>query len=170
MDPGQLVTPPYDATSFEAGGIAYTATESLSVPRYRVFQKRQVEFGFSGTFKGICEDLDKIWADLNKLQMGAAAQKLGNLREGITFTGHGRVNGLELCLLFFNSKDENAVEYNHQAMEAKKAIWEAAGITADFFFRQAAARVADFYERFTQSSPAAAAPPPPKALLSDSSS
>jgi hypothetical protein len=158
-----LLSPAYDANSFTLpDGPTYTATESLSVPRYRVFQKRQVEFGFSGTFKAICEDLDKIWADLNTQKLGAAAQKVGNLRDGITFAGHGRVTGLEVCGLFFNAPDEDPITYNHDAMKAKLLKWEEAGVAVDFFFRQAAARVNGFYERFTQSSPEAEQPLPPQ--------
>jgi hypothetical protein len=160
MEPSQLITPPLDANSFEADGVVYTATESLSTARYKIFQKRQVELGFNGTFREICAQHDLIWADLNKMQLGAAAQKLGNLRDGITYAGSGRISGLEVCGLFFNAPDENAVAYDHQAMLVKLAKWEQAGITVDFFFLQAARRVSGFYERFTQSSLPAGEPLP----------
>jgi len=157
----QLVTPPLDANSFEAGGIVYTATASLSTERYKVFQKRQVELGFNGTFREICKVHDEMWADHNANRPAAACQKLGNLRDGITYAGHGRIHGMEVCELFFNAPDENPIIYDKNVMEAKRAAWGAAGITVDFFFLQAALRVSGFYERFTQSSPPAqeAAPP-----------
>lgn len=161
MDTGKLITPAYDATSFEADGVLYTATESLSVARYKVFQKRNVELGFNGTFKGICTELDRAWEALEKNQLGTSAKVLGNLRDGITFAGHGRISGLEICGLFFNSDEESAVSYDHQAMLAKLQKWEDAGISVDFFFVQAAQRVSGFYERFTQSSLEAAASPLP---------
>lgn len=158
-----LVTPAFDAESFEAGGITYTATESLSIARYKVFQKRQVEFGFNGTFSGIAKELDAAWAALEANKLGTAAKTLGNLMDGVTYAGHNRIVGVEVCALFFNAPGENAGAYVHADMLAKMQAWEDAGLDVGFFFQQTARRVPGFYERFTQSSPAASAPssPPP---------
>lgn len=155
----ELRNPGVDATEFTIQGRTFRATESLSVARYKVFQKRNVEFGFNGTFKTIAQAHDEIWAHLEKGQMGSAAQKLGNLRDGISYAGSGRIGGVELAALFFNEEGED-LGYNHSAMRAKQELFESSDLDVSFFFQQAALRVSGFYERFTRSSPPEAPPAP----------
>lgn len=157
MEPSQLVNytqPDPSASSFTTpDGTVYTMTETLYPKRYKVFQKRQMEFGFHNTFSGFCQELDKIWKDFNENQRSAAGiQKLGNLRDATTYLGNNRIAAIELTGLFFNAPGENYLEYNHAAMLEKLEKWETCGIEVDFFFLQAARLVPGFYKRLLQSS------------------
>lgn len=134
-------------------GTTYTATETLWPKRYKVFQKRQMEFGFNNTFSGFCKELDNMWADFNQNQRSASGiQKLGNLRDATSYLGSNRIAAMELAALFFNGLGENYLYYDHPAMLAKLEKWETSGVSVDFFFLQAARLVPGFYERFMMSS------------------
>lgn len=164
MDPTNELTNPYltgdwpqpdpAASAFTLpDGTVYTLTETLWPKRYKVFQKRQQEFGFNHTFGGFAQELDKIWADFNENQRSAAGiQKLGNLRDNTTYLGNNRIAALEVCGLFFNAPDESPLTYDHPQMLAKLERWETSGISVDFFFVQAARLVPDFYKRLLESS------------------
>lgn len=146
--------PDHKANSFTTpDGRVYTMTETLYPKRYKVFQKRQVEFGYNNSFPGFCQELDKIWADFNENQRSAAGiQKLGNLRDQTTYVGSNRIAAIELCALFFNAEGENYLAYNHAEMLEKIEVFQTCGISIEFFFMQAARLVPGFYKRFMQSS------------------
>lgn len=164
MEPQQLTTPIDPLANYQQpdprlnsftlpDGTVYTATETLWPKRYKVFQKRQMEFGFNNTFSSFCKALDDIWADFNEKQRSASGiQKLGNLRDATSYLGSNRIAAMELTALFFNGPGENYLYYDHQAMLAKLEKWETSGVSVDFFFLQAARLVPGFYERFMMSS------------------
>jgi len=145
--------PDPSASSFTTpDGTVYTLTEVLYPKRYKVFQKRQMEFGFNGTFSAFCQELDRAWAAGNAKQDALGWQTIGNLRDATTYLGNNRIGAMELCGLFFNGPGENYLEYNHPAMLEKLEKWETCGIAVDFFFLQAARLVPGFYKRLLQSS------------------
>ena len=48
-----------NATQFQANGKTYVVKDSLSVERYRWFEKYQIDFGFGRSYKSIADALKK---------------------------------------------------------------------------------------------------------------
>jgi hypothetical protein len=133
-----ILTPPADASSFEVGGITYTATDGLSVARLRIFQRLGIEFGADNTLKGLIAGIDGMWQALNEMKLADAIHTLGKLREGLDITGANRVKDIEICALFFNAPNEDPGTYDFQAMQRKVEAW---GAVHSGFFLVAALRL-----------------------------
>jgi hypothetical protein len=157
MDPGltevpQIISPPASATSFEAGGIVYTATDDISIPRYRILQQWEVEFGFDGSFKGQWDASTAIKEAIDQRKsISEIAYINESTRRGITQIDRKEVYQLKVVSLWFNAPDEDPTTYNHAANVAKMQRWEAAGLGMGFFFAKAAACVRGFRQAWLES-------------------
>jgi hypothetical protein len=152
MDPGKLITPPLDANSFEAGGVIYTATEDISIARYRILQKWEIEFGFDGSFRAQWEATTAIKEAIDQRKsISEIAYINEGLRRGITQIDRNLIYQLQVVSLWFNAPDEDPLTYDHEANTAKMRRWEAAGIGMGFFFAKAAACVRGFREAWLKS-------------------
>lgn len=163
LAPPQLITPPLAANSFEAGGVVYTASDDISIPRYRRYQAWALEFGFDASFRSQYQD---------KLEIRRLINEQKSISE-IAYVNESSIRGMQnvdrdlifelcVCSLWFNAPGEDPTVYNHEAALAKMNRWEAAGLGVGFFFVKAAACVAGFREAWLQS----AAPTAPESELS----
>lgn len=157
MDPGvstppQIISPPANANSFEAGGIVYTATDDISIPRYRILQKWEIEFGFDGSFRGQWDATTAIKQVIDERKsISEIAYINEGLRRGIAQIDRNFVFPLQVVSLWFNAPDEDPLTYSHAANVEKINRWEAAGIGMGFFFAKAASCVRGFREAWLQS-------------------
>lgn len=167
LETPQLITPPLDANSFEAGGVVYTASEDICIQRYRRYQAWALEFGFDASFRSQYQD---------KLEIRRLINEQKSISE-IAYVNESSIRGMQnvdrdlifelcVCSLWFNAPDEDPTVYNHEAAVAKMNRWEAAGLGVGFFFVKAAACVAGFREAWLQSagpktSESAPSPMPP---------
>jgi hypothetical protein len=154
----QLITPPLDANSFEADGVVYTATDDISIPRYRRYQAWALEFGFDASFRSQYQDKLEIRRLINEQKsISEIAYVNESSIRGMQNVERNEVFELCVCSLWFNAPDEDPTVYNHEAAVAKMNRWEAAGLGVGFFFVKAAACVKGFREAWLQS-PALPAP------------
>ena len=138
--------------SFEVDGVAYTASDDISIARYRRYQAWALEFGFDASFQSQYQD---------KLEIRRLINEQKSISE-IAYVNESGIRGMQnvernelfelcVCALWYNAPGENAAEYSHEVAVAKMNRWEAAGLGMGFFFVKAAACVKGFREAFLQS-------------------
>ncbi len=157
----KIVSPDPTANSFEAGGVVYTATDDISIPRYRILQKWEVEFGFDGSFLGQWEASTAIKEAIDQRKsISEIAYINESKRRGITKIDRNEIYELQVCALWFNAPDEDPTVYNHNVIVDKMQRWEAAGLGMIFFFAKAAASVRGFRQAWLASMAQEAEPEP----------
>lgn len=143
----QLISPPFDANSFEVDGIVYTASEDISIPRYRRLQKLDLQFGFDASFGGVWDVTTKIKEVVDdRKSISDIAYINEGLRRGLTNIDRNEVYQLHVVALWYNADGEDIINYNHEAIVAKMNRWEAGGLSMGFLFAKAAACVRGFRE------------------------
>lgn len=127
-----IICPPADATSFEVGGITYTATDGLSVARGRFLDRFVTEALFGMNMPEYVRTLDALKLALNKVDFVECAAIVSRYRESANLLGSNRLRSVEIVGLFFNSKDEDPAVYDFEAMQRKcYTAWGA--VHRDFF-------------------------------------
>ena len=136
----ELKTLDLNASEFEANGTKYYIKDTLSVERYRQFEKLQVSFGFAREFKQIYDMLTKSVDLANKGKGLEAWNIIFNLREevGKNNLDNKHQNGMYICALFVVTEDEDLTSWDLQLADKKIADWNKEGIDVNFFFRLAA--------------------------------
>jgi len=138
---------PLDATSFEANGKTYFIKTSLSVERFRWYEKYQLNFGMGRTFDNIVKALDKSVELANK---GAGLQAwniIFNMRDAITKDLDKRSHqAFYLCALFMVTENEDLTQWDEALAERKIKDWNTEGISAVSFFRIASNLVNGFLD------------------------
>lgn len=145
--PTQLITPDINATSFEVDGVVYSASEDISIKRYKILQKLELQFGFDASFKSLLQAHYDIRNAINERK---GISEISYINEGV-LRGFENVNRqevfqLHVMALWYNAPDEDILTYNHEAILAKMNRWEAAGLSMGFLFAKAAACVRGFRE------------------------
>jgi hypothetical protein len=136
------------ASSFVANGVTYFIKDSLSVERYRQFEKYQVTFGFAREFKQIYDMLKKSVDLANKGKGLEAWNIIFNLMEevGKNDMDNRHHNGMFICALFIVEEDEDLTVWDEQIANKKIANWNKEGYEAYSFFRVAANLVNGYIE------------------------
>lgn len=137
---------PMDATSFEANGITYHIKSSISIERFKWYEKYQLNFGFGRSFKNIIEALDKSVDLANKGKGLEAWNLIFNLRECVGKDLEKRYhNAFYLCALFMVTDDEDMTQWDETWAEQKIANWNKEYDPVSFF-RIAANLVSGFLD------------------------
>jgi len=128
------------ASSFEANGVTYYIKDTLSVERYRWFEKYQVTFGFAREFKQIYDMLKKSVDLANKGKGLEAWNIVFNLMEevGKNELDNRHHNGMFICALFIVTEDEDLTMWDEQIASKKIDNWNKEGYDVNSFFRIAA--------------------------------
>ena len=136
----ELKTIDLSASSFIANGTTYYIKDTLSIERYRQFEKLQVSFGFAREFKQIYDLLKKSVDLANKGKGLEAWNIVFNLMEevGKNNLDNRHQNGMYICALFVATEDEDLTVWNQQIADKKIDDWNKEGIDVNFFFRLAA--------------------------------
>mgnify|MGYP003612040033 CR=1 FL=1 len=139
---------PLDATSFMANGVEYFIKTSLSVERYRWFEKYQVTFGFAREFKQIYDNLVRSIDLANKGKGLEAWNIIFNLKEeiGKNNLDNRHHNGMYICALFIVTEDEDLTVWDEQIAEKKINNWNKEGYDVNCFFRLAANLVVGYID------------------------
>ena len=141
----ELKTLDYNQSSFEANGKTYYVKNSLSVERFRHFEKYQVDFGFGRTYKSISESLRKSIELANKGKGLEAWNIIFNLMNAVGDSLDKRVNnGMLICALFIVTEDEDLTKWDEQEQLNKINDWNTEGYDVNSFFRLAANLVEGF--------------------------
>ena len=144
---GELKRLDLQATEFEANGKKYFVKQSLSVERFRWFEKYQVDFGFGRSYKSIADSLKKAVEFGNKGKGIEAWNLILNLIMAIGEGLEKRTNNaMMICALFIVTEDEDLTKWDEQEQIAKIADWNTEGFDVNSFFQLAANLVAGFIE------------------------
>ena len=134
-----------EATEFEANGKKYFVKQSLSVERFRWFEKYQVDFGFGRTYKSIADSLKKSVELGNKGKGIEAWNIILNLTNAIGEGLEKRTNNaMMICALFIVIEDEDLTKWDEQEQLIKIADWNEEGFDVNSFFQLAANLVQGF--------------------------
>lgn len=141
-----------DFKAFEVGGVKFFVEDTLSVSRFREFEKLQIEVGFGRDFAEIFAGFSKIYEALQKGKVADAAVICSNYLEGVKGPLAGRANPvLRLCALFINTEGENKKTYDERDTIKKIDIWEKAGVDMSFFFSLAITLIPGFMKAYKES-------------------
>ena len=101
-------------SSFDANGVTYYIKDTLSVERYRWFEKYQVTFGFAREFKQIYDMLVKSVDLANKGKGLEAWNIVFNLKEeiGKNNLDNRMHNGMYICALFIVEENEDLTSWD----------------------------------------------------------
>lgn len=137
----------FEATEFMANGKRYFIKQSLSVERFRWFEKYQVDFGFGRTYKSIADALKKAIEFGNKGKGIEAWNIVLNLVLAIGDGLEKRTNNaMMICALFIVTDDEDLTKWDEQQQLEKINDWNTEGYDVNSFFQLAANLVTGFIE------------------------
>ena len=135
-------------SSFEANGVTYYIKDTLSVERYRWFEKYQVTFGFAREFKQIYDMLVKSVDLANKGKGLEAWNIIFNLKEeiGKNNLDNRMHNGMYICALFIVEENEDLTSWDEQLANKKIDNWNKEGYDVNSFFQLAANLVTGYID------------------------
>lgn len=137
----------FEATEFTANGVKYYVKQSLSVERFRWFEKYQVDVGFGRSYKSIADSLKKSVELANKGKGIEAWNIVLNLMQAVGEGLEKRTNNaMLLCALFIVSEDEDLTKWDEQQQTAKIENWNKEGYDVNSFFQLAANLVHGFID------------------------
>lgn len=137
----------FTKSEFTACGKKYFVKQSLSVERFRWFEKYQVDFGFGRTYKSIADALSKAVEMGNKGKGIEAWNIVLNLRMAIGEGLDKRTNNaMMICALFICTADEDLTKWDEQQQLEKIKDWNDEGYDVNSFFQLAANLVTGFID------------------------
>ncbi len=142
----QVIQLPANAKSFEAAGIRYYVETSLSIGRYKHYQRMEQELGFNVNFSGLVSKMVSAYNALNERRDADAAVLMKEMLEGTTFLKEKTPIALYVATLFINRSDENRAEWSQTIAEEKLEHWK--HIDSNFFLAVALGRVNNFAEAY----------------------
>ena len=120
---------------FETAKAKYYLEQDISVARYRVFEKYQLELAYGMDFETIHHNHANI---INLIDKGKTVQAHAELHNMFTKFGHKLENrfdrAIRLCSLFILREGENPAEHDEKIEAEKIRDWEAEGISMNDFF------------------------------------
>lgn len=134
---------------FKANGTMYYVEQQLSEKRYIKWEMLQVQIGLNIQFDHLKEMLDKAWAHLNKQNFADSAVIIRDIMEGMNRNFDNRIpDGIQMCALFINTKDEDRRIITDDMIKQKAADWRAEGLSVQPFFRFAVATIPGYIANF----------------------
>jgi hypothetical protein len=120
---------------------------SLTVERFRYFERYQIDFGFGRSYKSVADSLKKAVEFGNK---GKGIEAWNIVLNLISAIGEGldkrQNNAMMLCALFIVGEDEDLAKWNEDEQLLKIKDWNDAEYDVNDFFRLAANLVSGFIE------------------------
>lgn len=129
---------------FTANGNKYYIHKSLTIERYKAYQKMQIEVGFGLGFAGMIAMLQKIYKFVNEQKFADAAVAINNTLTSVSGMDQREDPVLILCALFINREDEDITKIEDNILTEKINDWKVEGIPMDFFLGYAQHLVADY--------------------------
>jgi hypothetical protein len=135
----------FSTNSFEALGITYYIKPSLSVERWKWFEKYQNHFAFGKTFQVIYDLLKNSVDFANKGKGLEAWNIIFNLMQTVGKNLDDKSHpALLICALFIATEDEDLTKWDEQQAEKKIKAWNDEGIDINSFFQLASNFVTGF--------------------------
>jgi hypothetical protein len=156
MEPEPVKAPEVGCQSFEAGGVTYTRTDTLSLGRAILLQRFQTELQYNMYLPDMQKTVTGAVEDFNKLRFVEGSAKLNRLMDSTDIIASGRLREADIVALFYNRTGEDLANDNYaEVVKAKTAAWRAAGIDATFFTAAAWWLLMTFQQRSQQALEAA---------------
>jgi hypothetical protein len=128
-----------------ANGVDYEIKYSLTVDRWKTYEKLQNHFAFGLAFDEIEKKLSNSIDFANQGKGIEAWNIIYNLREGIAYRLEDRQHpALLLCSLFITAPGEDLTQWNEADQNKKIADWNAEGYDINDFFQLASNLVKNF--------------------------
>ncbi|CAG5001958.1 hypothetical protein DYBT9275_02775 [Dyadobacter sp. CECT 9275] len=137
-----LIQIPHTAKSFEAGGHTYHVEDSLSIERYKAFQRMEIELGYGYNFSALTDKLQLAYQYQNERKFADVSVILYQLIEGAVAISEKKPTALYVATLFINRSDEDRTVWSRTIAEEKLKDWN--NIDANFFLIVALSRVRNF--------------------------
>lgn len=141
--------------SFTANGTEYLIRNTLTVERYKQFERMQNHYAFGLQFKQIYDRLEQSIDLANKGKGIEAWNVIFNLKEGIVYRIEDRQHpALLICSLFMVTRDEDITTWDEALAKRKIEDWTKEGIDINDFFQCASNFVNGFiqiYDEISQS-------------------
>lgn len=137
-----LISLPPTTKKFTAGGHTYFVEDSLSLERYKAFQRMELELGYGLSFSSLHEKISTAYGLLNENKLADAAVLLYSVMEGAVNLSEKKPIGLWVSTLFVNRSDEDRTTWSKTIAEEKLEHWK--DIEANFFLIVALSKVSNF--------------------------
>lgn len=137
--------PDVNERSFECNGKIYRVAASLSVERYEILERFEIEFGFGVTFKTMFDAWVEQYNCLNADKRADAAVNAYKVINGMTNIDNAQIYAFQLCTLFINADGEDVRYYDTELAAKKVQDWKDGGIDSRFFFHHAARSVNEYF-------------------------
>ena len=118
-----LRTIDFEKKYFECGGRKFYVRDSLSFARYRELQKLNLQFGYSGTFYDVYNNVKEAYECLNKVKFAEGAIVLYNILQGIANLDDKYDPAWKICALFTDEEGEDPTIYDEGKMREKIDCW-----------------------------------------------
>lgn len=132
------------AKVFETPNHKYFIHKSMSVERFKAYQKMQIELGYSIGFSGIYNALIRAYELLNKQQFADAAVLLHNSASSMKGMDEREHPVMVMCALFINREGENVDVVDEAVIQDKIDDWKQSGVPMDFFLEYSKRLVQDY--------------------------
>ena len=133
--------------------VKYFLEPHLSVERYKMMQKFELEMSYSVSFKHLYQKLSDVYDTLNKGQFADSSVKIRDIIEG-THRIDDENNFpaiVKYASLMINSENEDRKSFDENEMNKKIEIWNNAGIPINTFFAVALHSVNGLMQSFKES-------------------
>jgi hypothetical protein len=132
--------------------IEYFLEPHLSVERYKMMQKFELEMTYATTFKKLYDQLNQVYDTLNKCQFADSSVKIRDLIEGChRLDDENNFPAIiKYASLMLNTDKENRKVFDERQMKEKIEIWNNAGVPIQCFFAVALHSVNGLMESFKE--------------------
>lgn len=138
----RLIQLPVTTKKFQASGQDYYVEDTISIERYKTFQRLEIELGYGIDFATLQEKLTSAYKLQNESKFADVSVMLYSLIEGSVIIGDKTPMGLYVATLFVNKANEDRTEWSMALADEKLADWKQ--IDAAFFLRLAVGKQRNF--------------------------
>lgn len=148
----EVISPNISANSFTSGsGRKYIVYPSLTVERFSVFEKLQIEMEYGVSLSAFRSEAEAAYDLLNKAKPADAAVKIYNLKTGVSRIENDQPHPLlMICSLFICEETEDQSKWNEAEAAEKVADW--ANVDVAFFLASAKRLLSRFIRDFATDS------------------
>lgn len=124
-----------ETDTFEAGEKKYIVYKSISLARYREYERLKFIAGFGADYQTLFGVMKSAYEDLQTLKAADASVKLHNAMSGLARKIDKHQDPvLLMCTLFINTENEDLSKWSEPLANEKITDWEGAGYDVQGFF------------------------------------
>jgi hypothetical protein len=143
----------FTKSTFEANGHRYTIEETMSIERYALYQRFEIEAGYGTSFKELFAALAEAYKLLNGQKFADAAVMIYNSMKGMSELDRKEPYVLRYCALVCNRDGEDRRTITEEQISEKIKDWQEEGIAVSDFFSLALRSIPGFISTWRKNSP-----------------